>query len=66
MEKENIVREILPAEGIWTVEDMAKYFNTDSADLMQKLTDAGVKVLNLGSRYKMKLVRMEDLRSNQC
>lgn len=55
-------KDILSASGIWSVEDLAKYLKTDPADLMQKLTDKGIKVLDLGSRYKMKLIRLEDLK----
>lgn len=55
-------RDILAAAGIWSVEDLAKYLNTSPGDLMQKLTDNGIKVLNLGQRYKLKLLRLEDLK----
>lgn len=55
-------RDVLPAEGIWSVEDLAKYLKTQPGDLLQKLTDKGIKVLHLGTRHKMKLIRMEDLR----
>lgn len=56
-------RDVLAPAGIWSVEDLAKYLKTDPGELMQRLTDNGIKVLNLGQRYKLKLIRLEDLRA---
>ncbi len=60
MEKEQI-KDILPAQGIWTVESLAKYLELPPAAVLQKLSDLGIKVLSLSSRYKHKLIRLEDL-----
>lgn len=59
------LREILPAAGLWTLEDFANYLNTDPGDLQQKLTDNGIKVLHLGQRYKLKIIRIEDIRASR-
>lgn len=56
------IKEILPNSGIWSLDDMAKYLGMRPDDLQQKLTDNGIKVLHLGTRYKARLVRLEDLR----
>jgi hypothetical protein len=55
-------RAILPADGIWTVEDLARWLGMASTLVQQKLSDNGVKVLSFSSRYKHKLIRLEDLR----
>lgn len=55
------LRELLPRNAVWTVEDLAAYLETNPVQLMQNLTKNGVKVLDLGSRFKLKLVRIEDL-----
>jgi predicted HTH domain antitoxin len=57
------MKEILPATGIWSIEDMAKYLGMAPDDLQQKLTDKGIKVLHLGTRYKARLIRLEDLKA---
>lgn len=53
------IRNILPDKGIWTLEDMASYLNIDGAELQQRLTDKGIKVLAISNRYKHKLVSLE-------
>ena len=55
------LREILPAQGIWTVEDLAGYLGVTSATVQQKLSDAGITVLSFSPRYKHRLFRLEDL-----
>lgn len=55
------IREPIPRNSVWTVEDLAKYLSTSPSLLLQKLTDNGVKVLDLGQRNKLKLIRIEDL-----
>jgi len=60
MEKEQM-KEILPAQGIWTVEGLANYLELPPQVVQQKLSDNGVKVLSFSSRYKHKLIRLEDL-----
>jgi hypothetical protein len=56
-------RVILPAHGIWTVEDLALYLAMQPHVLIQKLTDNGIKMLTLSNRSKHKLVRLEDLKA---
>lgn len=56
-------KDILPSSGIWSVEDLAKYLNMRPDDLQQRLTDNGIKVLHLGTRYKARIIRLEDLRA---
>jgi hypothetical protein len=60
MKKEQM-KEILPAQGIWTVESLANYLELAPQAVQEKLSDYGIKVLSLSSRYKHKLVRLEDL-----
>jgi hypothetical protein len=60
MGKEQI-KEILPAQGIWTLESLANYLELPPQVIQQRLSDFGIKVLSFSSRYKHKLVRLEDL-----
>ena len=60
--KERVIGEILPEKGLWTVESFAAYLKMSPADVQQKLTDAGVKVISFSSRYRAKFFRLEDLR----
>jgi hypothetical protein len=55
------IKEILPAQGIWTLESLANYLGLPPQVIQQKLSDNGVKVLSFSSRYKHKLIRLEDL-----
>ena len=55
-------RAILPANGIWTVEDLARWLGMASGIVQQLLSDKGVKVMSFSSRYRHKLIRLEDLR----
>ena len=57
------LREILPSQGIWSVEDLAIYLGLPSATVQQKLSNEGVRVIHFSSRYKHKLFRMEDFRN---
>jgi len=57
-------RELLPEKGIWSVESLARFLALPSSRVMQVLSDNGVKVIGFSSRYKHKLFRLEDLRSN--
>jgi hypothetical protein len=59
--EEKKLKEILPAQGIWTVEDLAGYLGVTSATVQQKLSEAGVTILNFSPRYKHRLFRLEDL-----
>jgi len=61
MGEQRQLREILPAHGIWTVEGLANYLELSPQIVQQKLSDHGIKVLSFSSRYKHKLVRLEDL-----
>jgi len=59
---ENKFREILPAEGVWTVEDLADYLGLPPGIVQQRLSDFGVGVLAFSSRFKHRLIRLEDLK----
>ncbi len=59
---EDKFRQILPAQGISTVEDLAGYLGLPPAIVQQRLTDLGIGVVAFSSRYKHKLVRLEDLK----
>jgi hypothetical protein len=60
-EEREQLKEILPAQGIWTVEGLANYLELSPQIVQQKLSDHGIKVLSFSSRYKHKLLRLEDL-----
>ena len=64
MKKEQM-KEILPAQGIWTVESLAHYLELPPQVVQQKLSDCGIKPLSFSSRYKHKLVRLEDLHGKE-
>jgi len=53
---------ILPASGIITVAELAEFLHTDGSSLQQRLTDKGIPVLKLSSKFNKRLVRLEDLR----
>ncbi len=55
-------RGILPASGIWTVEDLARYMGISSSDAQERLTEMGVKTLRFSIKYKHRLFRLEDLK----
>ncbi len=56
------MREILPAEGIWTIQDLALYTGAKPAIVQEKLSQIGVKTIHLGKFYKYRLFRLEDLK----
>ena len=62
---EKTIREILPAKGIWSVEDLANYLGLPPATVQQKLSDLGIGVLAFSSRYRHKLFRIEDLKKGK-
>ena len=55
-------REILPSEGVWTVEDLGNYLELPPGIVQQRLSDFGVEVLAFSSRFKHRLFRLENLR----
>jgi hypothetical protein len=56
------LKDILPSNGIWTVEDLAVYLEIRPGIVMQKLADLGIPVISFGRFYRHKIFRMEDLR----
>jgi len=59
------MREFLPSSGVWSVEDLAEWLGMKPADLQQKLSDIGVPIISLSSKYRHKLFRLEDLRKKE-
>ncbi len=55
------MKEILPNQGLWTVESLASYLELPPKTVQQKLSDCGIRVLSFSTRFKHKLVRLEDL-----
>ncbi len=53
---------VLPAAGIITVKDLADFLHTDPSSLQQRLSDKGIPVLKLSSKFDKRLVRLEDLK----
>jgi hypothetical protein len=62
---EKTTKGILPAKGLWSIEDLANYLGLPSAVVQQKLSDLGIEVIPFSSRYKHKLIRMEDLKKGK-
>ena len=58
-------RDILPSQGIWSVEDLALYLGLPSATVQDKLSNAGVRVISFSSRYKHKLFNMGHLANSK-
>jgi hypothetical protein len=63
---ERKLRDILPSEGIWTVDDFAKYLGVRSAVVQQTLSDMGVEVLLFGRLYRYRVFRLEDLKKHMA
>ena len=59
---ERSLKEILPSDGVWTVEDFARWLGTGTANVMQHLSDMNVPVISFGKLYRLKVFRLEDLR----
>ena len=54
---------VLPANGIITVSELAKFLgNTNPSSLMERLSNNGIPVLKLSSKFDQRIVRLEDLR----
>ena len=53
--------EFLPPAGIITLKALAEFLNTDPRSLQQMLSDNGVPVQKLSSRFDKRLVRFENL-----
>ncbi len=58
-------KEILPAKGLWSIEDLANYLGLPPAIVQQKLSDLGIEVIPFSSRYRHKLIRLEDLKKGK-
>ena len=56
------LRDILPCEGIWTVEDLANYMGTGPHAVQQQLSDWEVPILGFSRLYRHKLFRLQDLK----
>lgn len=55
-------RNILPASGIWTVEDLARWLGMEPSVLQQRLSDREIKTIRLSSRFSQRLIRLEDIK----
>lgn len=56
------LRDILPASGIWTVEDFANYTGLKPVVAIQRLSEFGVKIFHFSRLYRYKIFRLEDLK----
>ena len=54
--------EVLPAKGIITVKALAEFLETTPNSLMQRLSDKGIPVLKLSSKFSQRLIQLEDLK----
>ena len=52
---------ILPTQGLWTIEALAKYLELPAPVVQEKLSEFGVTVMSFSSRYKHKMFRLENL-----
>lgn len=57
-----MVVEVLPAAGVISLKALAEFLHTRPSDLQQALSDNGIPVLKLSSRFDKRLIRLEDLR----
>lgn len=56
--------DVLPGTGIISVKSLAEFLGgTNPSSLMQRLSDKGIPVLKLSSKFDQRLVRLEDLRA---
>lgn len=60
--KEKILKDVLPYEGIWTVQDLADYLGLPANSVMEKLSNLEIPILSFSRMYRHKLFRLEDLR----
>jgi hypothetical protein len=61
-ETKKVMRDVLPYEGVWTVQDLANYLGMPAKKVMQSLSDMGVPIVSFSRMYRNKLFRLEDLR----
>jgi hypothetical protein len=62
MKEKKELRDILPASGIWTVEDFANYMGLDPKKAIERLSEFGVKIFHFSKFYRYKIFRLEDLK----
>ncbi len=55
--------EVLPATGIWSVQDLANYLGMAPTQVEKKLENLGIPILKFSSRYIHKLFRLEELKN---
>jgi hypothetical protein len=61
MKKEEITIEILPVQGLMTIQGLSDFLELPPEVVQQIFSDYGIKVLSFSSHPKHKLVRLEDL-----
>lgn len=60
---EKKIKDILPSDGVWTVEDFSRWLGTGTATVMDHLSEMGVPVISFGRIYRMKVFRLQDLKA---
>jgi len=61
-ETKRVMRDVLPYEGVWTVQDLANYLGMPARKVMQSLSDMKVPIVSFSRMYRNKLFRLEDLK----
>jgi len=61
-ETKKVMRDVLPYEGVWTVQDLANYLGMPARKVMQSLSDMKVPIVSFSRMYRNKLFRLEDLK----
>lgn len=62
-ETKKVMRDVLPYEGVWTVQDLANYLGMPARKVMQSLSDMKVPIVSFSRMYRNKLFRLEDLKA---
>ncbi len=58
-----ILKDVLPYEGVWTVQDLADYLGLPANTVIEKLSNLGVPIFSFSRMYRHKLFRLEDLKA---
>ncbi len=59
---QNKIKDILPATGVWTIEDFSRWLGVKTNVVQQKLSDLGVPIISFSRLYRYKIFRLEDLK----
>jgi hypothetical protein len=58
---DNEIADILPETGLWTMEGLAKYLQTQPSNVQEILTKHKIKAIHFGIKYKHRLICLSDI-----